>query len=47
MVRAEEQFWGSIPPCGHIFGEDVGLEVLEKRAGKSEVADLEVAVGVD
>lgn len=33
VVGAEEQLRGAIPSCGHILGQNVGFEVLEKWAG--------------
>lgn len=46
MLSAEKEFGSSVPPCRHVFSEDIGFDVVEKRSGQTEVADLEIAVGI-
>lgn len=47
VVGTEKQFGSSVPPCGYVLSEHVGLEVVEEGSGQSEVADLEVTIGID
>ena len=47
MTGTQQQFRSSIPSRGNIFREYVGLHILEQGSGESEVADLEITVGVD
>ena len=48
-LEAQHDFRGAIPPSRHIFRHVAGilLRVDREASGKTEIANLELAVGVD
>ena len=48
-LEAEHDLRSAIPPRGHVFGHVAGvlLGIDREATGQAEVADLELAVGVD
>ena len=47
LVAGEHDFGSSVPTCDYVFGEWLAAVVGTEATGETEVADLQVTVGVD
>lgn len=48
-LKAQHDLRGTVPPCGDVFCHVAGILIRVNReaTGKTEITDLEFAVGVD